>query len=232
MAIASNLPPAKAMSVDHVQIVSVGLKNAAQAKVSVDKTAGFLVLLYLEDRWQCISGAIGAVVAGNDTTPIAPKDIMEVTGMVWDGYCDANSRCRGDLMKRYFHDQCRLTYATDNRHDGVQILDCDTFCHMVTLRYTMDAHRPYEHWKDRARDKTTLISIDFVTPDLAMVMLKIGHPPFLWTDLLTCMKIDNSTDKDDDTPSKQWWIVHKSSCHEAFFPPDFNGERPELNEQG
>jgi hypothetical protein len=102
----------------------------------------------------------------------------------------------------------------------------------VTLRYAMDAHRPYEHWKDRAREKTTLISIDFATPDLAMVMLKIGHPPFLWTDLLTCMKIDKSIDKDDDTSSKQWWIVHKSSCHEAFFPPDFNGERPELNEQG
>jgi Putative lumazine-binding len=124
--------------------------------------------------------------------------------MVWDGYCDANNSCRGDLMKRCFHEQCRLTYVDDS--DNLQIMDCDSFCHMVTHRYTLDAHKPYEHWKDSARDKTSLISIDFATPDLAMVMLKVGHPPFLWTDLLTCMKID----------SARWWIVHKSSCHEDF----------------
>jgi hypothetical protein len=227
---ASRLPPAQTISVDHVQILSVGLKNAAHAKVTVDETAGFLVLLYLKDRWQCISGAIGPVTKD---TPITPKDTMEVASLVWDGYCDANGKCRGDLMRRYFHEQCRLTYASciddssnsSGGDDGLRVLDCDTFCHMVTHRYTMGAHRPYKHWKDRAGDKTTLISIDFATPDLAMVMLKVGHPPFLWTDLLTCMRIDNnSNDENDDDgdgaagTSKQWWIVHKSSCHEDFLP--------------
>lgn len=192
--------PNQACVVEHVQILSVGLKNAAHAKVVVGDTTGFLVFLHIEGRFQCISGAFGAITAN----PITPKHTMDVASMVWDGYCDANTSCRGDLMANVFHDKCRLTFVDGAK--SLHIIDKQAFCDMVTNRYSMEVHQPFAHLKDSVGEKSTLISIDFATPNVAMVTLKVGHPPYLWTDLLTCMKI-----------GPQWWIVHKSSCHEAFF---------------
>jgi hypothetical protein len=60
----------------------------------------------------------------------------------------------------------------------------------------------------RVGDGDTLVSMEFVTPQLAMVILKVGHPPFLWTDLLTCARIC-------EHGNKRWWIVHKSSDSES-----------------
>lgn len=199
--IISKLTPTQEFSVEHIQILSVGLKNAAQAKIATaDNIAGFLVFLHVDGRWQCISGAFGTKIP----VPITPKDTMDVTSMVWDGYCDANASCRGDLMAKVFHNQCRLTFVDET--DSLRVMDQKTFCEMVTNRYAMEAHKEFAHLKDSVAEKSTLISIDFATPNVAMVILKVGHPPFLWSDLLTCMKIDS-----------QWWIVHKSSCHEDFF---------------
>ena len=38
-----------------------------------------------------------------------------------------------------------------------------------------------------------------------MVTLKVGHPPMLWTDVLTCARL-----------GERWWIVAKSSCSEPL----------------
>lgn len=47
-----------------------------------------------------------------------------------------------------------------------------------------------------------------------MVTLRVGHPPCLWTDLLTCCKVVTSPHDNQLLP--RWWIMHKSSCHEDF----------------
>ena len=57
----------------------------------------------------------------------------------------------------------------------------------------------------RAAAQDTLISVAFAAPDVAMVVLKVGHPPMLWTDVLTCAIVGG-----------KWWIVAKSSCSEPL----------------
>ena len=81
------------------------------------------------------------------------------------------------------------------------------FLAMVGDRYSAPMHAPYAHLRDdpRAAAGDTLLSINFATPDLATVVLKVGHPPCLWTDLLTCARFGG-----------QWWIVAKSSCKEPL----------------
>ena len=99
-------------------------------------------------------------------------------------------------MAKVFHPKCRLTYTGG---DGkVVIKSQDEFLAMVRDRYSTPMHAPYAHLRDdpRAAAGDTLLSITFATPDLAMVVLKVGHPPCLWTDLLTCARIGG-----------QWWIV-------------------------
>jgi hypothetical protein len=58
-----------------------------------------------------------------------------------------------------------------------------------------------------------LNSIEFATPHLSLVVLTVGHPPFLWTDLLTCAYLDRPHEENPPAikAEKKWWIVHKSS---------------------
>jgi hypothetical protein len=79
---------------------------------------------------------------------------------------------------------------------------------MVTHRYERPPHNAYAHLQEdpRAAQGDSLEAIAFATPSIAMVTLRIGHPPTLWTDYLTVAKLHNN----------RWWIVHKSSCSEPF----------------
>ena len=44
-------------------------------------------------------------------------------------------------------------------------------------------------------------------------MLKVGHPPMLWTDVLTCARLGGSG---SGGSSNRWWIVAKSSCSQPL----------------
>jgi hypothetical protein len=195
-------------SVLSVKVLNVGSKSAASVHVGCiaddnerDILQGWLVLLLEDDQWKCISAAFS-----RDDKVIRPEDFSAVNALTWDGYCGANRACDGVAMAKVFHETCRLTKVDGN--GVVRILPQQDFCKKVKDRYSQEeVHIPYAHLQNdpRAAERDTLLSIDFATSDLAMVTLKVGHPPFLWTDILTCAKING-----------QWWIVHKSSDCEPF----------------
>ena len=111
-------------------------------------------------------------------------------------------------MASYFHGTCRLTYTGPS--DCIVICNSKDFYAKVSGRYeTEEIHKPYAHLKNDPRldDYNTMISIEFAGPQLAMVILKVGHPPFLWTDMLTCARIRENGET-------KWWIMHKSSDSE------------------
>ena len=91
---------------------------------------------------------------------------------------------------------------------------------MVSERYTLPLHAPYAHLRDdpRAAEQDTLMGATFSTPDVCMVVLKVGHPPMLWTDVLTCAKLGN-----------KWWIVAKSSCNEPLLADEARGQKRGLS---
>uniref|UniRef100_A0A7S3L1Q0 Uncharacterized protein n=1 Tax=Amphora coffeiformis TaxID=265554 RepID=A0A7S3L1Q0_9STRA len=112
-----------------------------------------------------------------------------------------------------------MTYSYQG---NIQIIHQARFCEMVTNRYTDPQlpHKPFAHLLE-SEEHAHLLSagdslqgIEFVTPDLALVELRVGHPPFLWTDLLTCARLSKS--EDDTDGGGRWWIVHKSSENVPF----------------
>jgi hypothetical protein len=197
-----------ALSVRSVNVLDVGSKSASSVHVGSSagdnegpSLQGWLVLLLENDQWKCISAAFSR----EKSTSIRPEDFSNVTALTWDGYCGANRACDGVAMAKVFHETCRLTKVDNNI---LLIKDQTVFCQRVTDRYSQEElFIPYAHLQNdpRAAQGDTLLSVDFATSDLAMVTLKVGHPPCLWTDILTCAKING-----------QWWIVHKSSCSEPF----------------
>jgi len=190
-------------------------KDNASESIVID---GWLVLLSSVERgpnassasssspiksWKVISSAFSE---NTKAESIIPRDASDVSSLVWDGYRSANRSCDGAAMARSFHPTCRLTYC--NAQSRVEIKDSKTFCHKVQHRYDEEPpHVPYARLRNDARvsEGDSLLSIEFACKDIAMVVLRVGHPPFLWTDLLTCAKI-----------AGRWWLVHKSSCCEPF----------------
>ena len=218
-----------------IKILPVGSQNAAAVHVSISdhfsrssnaksnaKTVihGWLTLLKSPSHkpnngttvvcgyWTCIAAAFS-----NASTQILPFHFSEVTALVWDGYCKANRACDGAAMAQVFHPTCRLTYAQDTPRDDTadSIVVCPQpqFCNKVQYRYTANEpmHAPYAKLQSHPEisQHDALLGIEFVTQNLCMVTLRVGHPPCLWTDLLTCCKLEH-----------RWWIVHKSSCHENY----------------
>lgn len=172
-----------------------------------------MVLLLDKGTWKAISLALSDNCEQRGTV-VLPETIHQVTKLVWDGYCGANRACDGAAMAQVFHETCRLTYS--DLEQTIQIKDQRTFCEKVSTRYESEApHVPYAHLKNdpRASECDSILSIDFCTNVVALVTLKVGHPPFLWTDFLTCARLDDG----------KWWIVHKSSCNEPFLM-DLKGE--------
>jgi hypothetical protein len=194
------------LSVRSVKVLDVGSRSASSVHVVSGSDdyggvlQGWLVLLLEDEQWKCISAAFSSC-----QKVIKPEDFSAVTALTWDGYGGANQACDGVAMAKVFHETCRLTYVYNN---VVEIKEQDVFCQKVTNRYIQEEiHIPYAHLQNdpRAAQGDTLLSVEFATSELAMVTLKVGHPPCLWTDLLTCAKING-----------KWWIVHKSSCSEPF----------------
>lgn len=187
------------IQVTHCKILPVGTQSAASLQVVIGNLTGFVVTLLQGSEWLCISAALSS-----SNSLVLPTDFEDVTKLTWDGYCAANRKCRGDLMAKCFHETCRLTFS---KNDQIQIIDSANFYQRVAKRYQEGPHLPYAHLKDdpRTSSQDSLLGIEFASRDVAMVTLRVGHPPFLWTDLLTCAKLDG-----------QWWICHKSSCNHPF----------------
>ena len=182
-----------------VSVVVLHAGNTAVAHVQWDTCAGWLTLLLDKGAWMVIC-AVTSCTAGSST----PADMAAVAKVCWE-YCGANRACDGDRMAQVFHRRCRLTYTGG---DGTLVIKPqDAFLQMVSERYSTPMHAPYAHLRDdpRVASADSLLSVTFAAPDLCMVRLKVGHPPVLWTDVLTCARLGG-----------RWWIVAKSSCSEPL----------------
>ncbi|CAB9520352.1 expressed unknown protein [Seminavis robusta] len=222
----AGLPDSSSMSHDakvlSVKILPVGPQNAASVQVVVEISRqndivekptilatihGFLTLLKSSNHRTCISAAFST-----NTGTILPEHFNAVTKLTWEGYCGANRARDGAAMAKVFHPSCRLTYVQDD--SMVAVVPQPAFCAKVQHRYTKETmHQPYAplqaHPNIGMHD--TLQDVEFATPDCCMVTLKVGHPPCLWSDLLTCCYLGSD---------QGWWIMHKSSCHEEFMLTD------------
>jgi hypothetical protein len=168
------------------------------------------------DAWKIIAVAHSSVAAsgggggGAVHRKIIPRDFSQVSGAVWGGYVAAGRACDAVAMGNVFHPVSNLTHADDD--GNVAVISSDDFCKNVAKRWSNEVHRPYAHLKNDSRIAAadTLLSVDFASPDVAMVSLNIGYPPFLYTDVLLLLRLSQSVpERPDSNPG--WWIVAKSS---------------------
>ena len=110
-------------------------------------------------------------------------------------------------MARFFHPACDLTFALP---DGVVVVPSADFCERVAARWSMELHRPWAHLRDdpRAAACDSLVSVDFAGPGVCRAVLRIGYPPFLYTDVLLLLRLGAEC---EGRPGGSWWIVAKSS---------------------
>ena len=183
-----------------VSVLVLHAGNTAVAHVRWDTYAGWLTLLLDKGAWIVIS-AVTSRTTGSST----PADMAAVVEACWEKYCGANRACDGDRMAEVFHRRCRLTFTGP---DGALVIKSqEAFLQMISERYTTPMHAPYAHLREdpRVAAEDSLLSVSFAAPDLCMVVLKVGHPPMLWTDVLTCARL-----------GQRWYIVAKSSCSEPL----------------
>ena len=146
---------------------------------------------------------------------IDPADFAAVSAACWDGYVAAGRACDGAAMARVFHSACNLTFVLPS---GVVVVPSKEFCERVATRWSMEAHAPYAHLKDdpRATSCDSLVSIDFAGPNVCRCILRIGYPPFLYTDVLLLLKQSQQQGDERADCAPGWWIVAKSSGNVPF----------------
>jgi hypothetical protein len=212
------------------------LSTSAMVEYESLESMGYVTLLAVQgNKWTVISIVYASrtpTQKGDGTStsrpssgspPCLPIDFNGVMNCCWERYGKANRECNGNAMSQVFHPQCRLTYS--NPKDGtVTVVSSVDFCTMVSNRYSLPLHAPHAKYKDTAwvSSRDTLLGISMVIPHLALVRLKVAHPPFLWTDLLVCAKLHR--DENDAVSGTKndtaWWIVAKSSSSESFVKVD------------
>jgi len=179
---------------------------------------GFLVLLRDGHLgWRIISEvATTSSVAAAGTPDIAaaqrhvsPAEFVEVVHQIRDGYMESGRAGDAACMARTFHPMARLTFA---EHGSVCIINCADFCRRVGKRWESDLHRPFAHLRSdpRIKQADTLLGVDFAGHDCALVTLKIGYPPCLYTDVLSLLDLRTDVERGG------WWIVAKSSVKVPF----------------
>lgn len=172
-------------------------------------TTGYVTALKpsAKSGWTVVSLLFESV---RDWPVVKPDDMVGAITCCWDCYRAANRACDGKAMADVFHPFARLTYVNDGDGEIVEVSSKE-FCNLVEDRYNREPHSKYAKQKDRSEalvaSRDTLLGCSAATSKLALVRLKVGHPPFLWTDLLVCACVDD-----------KWWIVAKSSDHEDFVP--------------
>ena len=168
---------------------------------------GYMTLLLLETSMDWVVISVVTTLKTPLSMHVTSSDFQGPLKICWDDYCTANRACDGIAISQVFHPNvCRLTYSSHD--DLVFVKSCVEFCRMVTDRYiTEQMHIPYAAYRDdpAAAAGDTLQGVSMISNTLALVRLKVGHPPFLWTDLLVCAKVLD-----------RWWIVAKSSSSEPL----------------
>jgi hypothetical protein len=163
-----------------------------------------------DDAWKIIAIAHSSVAAGADHRKTIPCDFSQVSEAVWGGYVAAGRACDAVAMGKVFHPVSNLAYA--DAEGNVAVISSDDFCSRVAMRWSNEVHEPYAHLMNdpRIAAADTLLSVDFASPNVAMVSLNIGYPPFLYDDVLLLMRLSQSVPERPDS-NAGWWIVAKSS---------------------
>ena len=167
--------------------------------------------------WRIISKVYSSAPLGAAEQQHTPTDFLEAANVLWEGYRGAGRAGDALAMRRVFHPRCNLTFA---KPDGVMLINCDDFCETnVGARWEMEMHRPYAHLKDdpRAAASDSLLALDFAGPGVCRAILRVGYPPFLYTDVLLLLKQDQQQQQQQRLESAGgWWIVAKSSGNVPF----------------
>ena len=183
------------------------LDKCAVVEYEEISTAGYLMALKPAAGWTVISLVFENL--SGDLSKITPTDMAEPISACWDRYCVANRFCDTTAMADVFHSSSRLMFVDDK--SNIQEFSSQEFCTLVKDRYQQPPHDKYAAYKSNHQitsERDTLQGCSMISPNLALVRLKVGHPPCLWSDLLVCAKLT------DD----KWWIVAKSSDHGEFIP--------------
>lgn len=202
-----------------LQSLTIISDNCACAKIRLVETSRvvteFITMLKERESWKIISSVQSIAPTNAHIRKIVPSDFTEVSTAVWEGYVAAGRDCNSVEMGKIFHPDCRLTFTTD---DGtVTIVSSNEFCQMVENRWSMEFHAPFAHLKNdnRISSADTLVSVDFAGPEVAMVTLDIGYPPFLYHDVLLLLRLSQPVSEREGS-SAGWWIVAKSSDNEPW----------------
>jgi len=217
-ALDANLAAAK------VQIALPAAPDSPTPTTSATLYTDFLVLLRdTEGQWRIISKVFSSTPLGEELPSRkrpGPSDAAEVADSVWNFYMGGGRNCDATRMRSIFHPSARLTFSTGG---DVCLVDCDGFCERVAERWTRPdlPHVKYDHLRDdpRAAAGDELLSVDFAGPDVALVTLRVGYPPLLYTDFLTMLRLH------EDVGRSGWWIVAKSSCNEPFLAGEVVSEQ-------
>lgn len=174
----------------------------------------FVTLLRQGEEWTIISNVQSIVQESIPIQKINPYYFTEVSKAVWEGYVAAGRACDSKAMGRIFHPLGRLTFVSE---DSITIIDSEAFCSMVENRWSMEMYASFAYLKndDRIAAADSIVSIDFAGPNVAMVTLNIGFPPFLYHDVLLLLRLTQPVVERLNS-SAGWWIVAKSSDHEPW----------------
>jgi hypothetical protein len=194
----------------HDRIISIDSlrRNCAAAKVQVALPSAsgdvlftdFLVLLHLEGRWLVISKVYSSVPLAQQwylEPPADPTHSNETNPVSGVGmYIVGGHQSKPDVMAENFHPSARLCFADEG--EQLVIWNRDEF-------FERAGARPATHEDAHAKQFDKIISVDKAGPDCALIKLMIGYPPAVYVDFLSMLRIGGT-----------WWIVAKSSEHEAF----------------
>mmetsp|Transcript_22877 Transcript_22877/g.50008 ORF Transcript_22877/g.50008 Transcript_22877/m.50008 type:complete len:295 (+) Transcript_22877:133-1017(+) len=195
-----------------------GTTAAASLQVALPSSAGpmlyqdILVLMNSGIGWQIISKASKGrplAEALEGACPSTQSDVSLLTSAATT-YMRSNREADADGMAGVFHAASRLTFLANS---DLVIVPANDFIARVRDRWSVPMHAPYQHLRDDPRTSAhdSLLSIDLVDRDLAVVTLKVGFPPVLYTDILTFARLP--TCQDAQGASCQFWIIAKSSIN-------------------
>ena len=186
------------------------LDTCAVVEYQTSVTSGYMMALQPTAGWTVVCHVF-VDNKPDEETKITPVNLVGPATACWDEYCAANRACDGTAMAKIFHEQSRLMFV--NEEGNIVQFSSLEFCQKVQDRYQREPHAQYAAWKDQIDVVSacdTLQGCSMICPNLALVRLRVAHPPFLWSDLLICAKLAKENDK--------WWIVAKCSDHEEFIP--------------
>jgi hypothetical protein len=148
-----------------------------------------------------------------------------------DRYLKSNRACDGKGMAQVFHPLSRLiqipnpesSSSTINKNEiPTVVISQSEFCHLVQIRYESLQHAAYANVLNKDQYDTWLGSAS-LNKSLAIGHLRVGHLPFVWSDLLLLAKLkDQYTRRPSLAPEScnedecTWWILAKTSHAQPF----------------